>query len=363
MRIAFYAPLKAPDHPVPSGDRQMARLLVRALGLAGHTVEVASRLRSFMREPSDAGHVSVSAAASAEIARLAGEWTAASPPDLWFCYHPYYKAPDLIGPNLCARFGIPYVTAEASYSSRRNIGAWAAAQDEVVRAVRQAALNICLTRRDLDGLSPLVQAERLVHLPPFIDTTPFVGAASGTVPSTLLTVAMMRPGDKMDSFRMLAEALRLCADVAWRLVVVGDGPCRDEVHAAFAALGPDRVTWLGERRPDEIPHILAGGDLLAWPGFGEAYGLAYLEAQAAGLPVVAQDIAGVPEVVRHGTTGILTPQGDVPAYAAAIALLLDDPVRRRAMAGSARRFVLEERSLDIASARLGALLEGISHDR
>ena len=47
MRIAFYAPLKSPDHPVPSGDRQMARLLVAALRHAGHDVEIASELRSY----------------------------------------------------------------------------------------------------------------------------------------------------------------------------------------------------------------------------------------------------------------------------------------------------------------------------
>lgn len=359
MRIAFYAPLKAPDHPVPSGDRQMARLLVRALGLAGHTVEIASELRSFTSSPTGESHVLVSGAALGEIERLAEAWTTAAPPDLWFCYHPYYKAPDLIGPALAARFGLPYVTAEASYSSRRDIGAWAGAQQQVIRAVKQAALNICFTRRDLEGLSSLVPPEKLAHLPPFIDTAPFAGPAGGSVPPTLVTVAMMRPGDKMDSYRMLAEALALCAGIPWRLVVVGDGPCGDEVRAAFAGLGPDRLVWLGERSPDEVPRILAGGDLLVWPGFGEAYGLAYLEAQAAGMPVVAQDIAGVPEVVRNGSTGILTPPGDVPAYAAAISRLLSDPERRHAMAKSARRFVVDERSLEIASARLGTLLASI----
>jgi hypothetical protein len=45
MRIAFYAPMKPPDHPVPSGDRRMSRLLIAALGRAGHEVELASRLR------------------------------------------------------------------------------------------------------------------------------------------------------------------------------------------------------------------------------------------------------------------------------------------------------------------------------
>lgn len=50
MRIALYAPMKSPAHPVPSGDRTMARLLVRALELAGHRVALASDLRVFLRE-------------------------------------------------------------------------------------------------------------------------------------------------------------------------------------------------------------------------------------------------------------------------------------------------------------------------
>ena len=55
-----------------------------------------------------------------------------------------------------------------------------------------------------------------------------------------------------------------------------------------------------------MPSIYGNGALYAWPGYGEAYGLAYLEAQAAGLPVVAQDMDGVPGVVRNGETAILT---------------------------------------------------------
>src|SRR5690606_815590 len=97
----------------------------------------------------------------------------------------------------------------------------------------------------------------------------------------LMTVAMMRPGDKMDSYRMLARALASIADLSWRLVIVGDGPCRTEVQAAFAPIDPSRIDWMGEVAPDAVASLLAGADLLLWPGYGEAYGLAYLEAQAA----------------------------------------------------------------------------------
>ena len=112
-------------------------------------------------------------------------------------------------------------------------------------------------------------------------------------------------------------------------------------------------------KPAEMPSIYGSGAIYAWPGYGEAYGLAYLEAQAAGLPVVAQDIDGVPGVVRDGETGMLTPAGDTGAFADAIATLLGDASLRRSMSQAARRFVFEERSFDVASARLASILESI----
>ncbi len=63
MHIAFYAPLKSPNHPVPSGDRQMARLLIAALRLAGHSVEIASELRSFSATPEAGGREQLAALA------------------------------------------------------------------------------------------------------------------------------------------------------------------------------------------------------------------------------------------------------------------------------------------------------------
>jgi glycosyltransferase involved in cell wall biosynthesis len=131
---------------------------------------------------------------------------------------------------------------------------------------------------------------------------------------------------------------------------------RGAVEAAMAGLPSDRVRFLGERPQDEVPSILAASDLLVWPGFGEAYGLAYLEAQAAGIPVVAQDTAGVPEVVRDGTSGILTPLDDVDAYAAAVRRLLVNRDLRLALGRKARAFVFEERSLDRAALTLNALI-------
>ena len=85
MKIAFYAPLKSPDHPVPSGDRLMARMLVAALRAGGHEVAVVSDLRSFMTTASDAEFHELEQRAAGEITRLRQDWTRDGAPDLWFC--------------------------------------------------------------------------------------------------------------------------------------------------------------------------------------------------------------------------------------------------------------------------------------
>jgi glycosyltransferase involved in cell wall biosynthesis len=353
MKIAFYAPLKSPSHPVPSGDRLMARMLIDALGRAGHEVSIASELRSFMADGSETQFALTMAAAAGETERLRTQWLTGAPPDAWFCYHPYYKAPDLIGPGLAAEFSIPYVTAEASYSLRRNEGIRAAAQRHVLAAIEQAAVNICLTQRDRDGLVEAAPACRHAMLAPFIDTTRFPSVSPGAVDECrLVTVAMMRSGDKMHSYQMLARSLSMVADRPWTMTIVGDGPCRPDVRDAFAALPADRLAWLGEKDASEIPGILGESALYLWPGCGEAYGLAYLEAQAAGLAVIAQRTAGVPEVVRDGVTGLLTPEGDINSYAAAIRHMIDQPEIRRQYGENARRFVHEERSSGAAARRL-----------
>ena len=236
MRIAFYAPLKSPNHPVPSGDRLMARLLIAALQRAGHDVETASELRSYSASSAPGAHDAAMAAADTEIARLSSQWSAGRVPDLWFCYHPYSKAPDLIGPRLSRLFGLAYVTAEASYSVRRNIGAWVDSQALVAASVGQAAVNICLRPKDRAGLMTIAPDGRFEMLEPFIDTTAYRDIGPSHDSRRIVTVAMMRPGDKLESYRLLARALEKIEHLPWTIAIAGDGPSRPEVVAQFARL-------------------------------------------------------------------------------------------------------------------------------
>ena len=354
MKIAFYAPLKSPHHPVPSGDRLMARQLIRALSMAGHEVKVTSEFRSFSATSDVAEQLNDDAALEGE--RIDLEWKTSGRPDVWFCYHPYYKSPDLLGPALCQKHGIPYVTAESSYSRRRNLGGWAQSQEKVLQGLKQAAVNICLTERDRRGILDIAPEAVCEILPPFIDTAPFQPIETEAQSGHLVTVAMMRKGDKLSSYKALAASLALLEGSDWNLSIIGDGDVRAEVEACFAGLPADRIRFFGQAQPDEIAEVLARGSIYVWPGHGEAYGLAYLEAQAAGLPVIAEEVAGVPEVVRNMQTGLLTAAGDHAAFADAIRLLLSDDGLRQKLAQEARRSVLQKHSIEAAAARLDTIL-------
>src|SRR5688572_15926779 len=110
MRIAFYAPLKAPDHPVPSGDRTIARLLIGAMKQGGAAVEIASRIRSRVSEPDEEAQRAMAKKGAAAAKRLIAKYRARSKrerPQAWFSYHLYYKAVDWIGPTVAAALDIP----------------------------------------------------------------------------------------------------------------------------------------------------------------------------------------------------------------------------------------------------------------
>lgn len=357
--VAFYAPLKSPDHPAPSGDRTMARLLVRALAEADFAPSLASGLRSFEPTGDEGRQRALCALARAEADRLSGlfEAEAESRPALWFTYHLYYKAPDHIGPRVARRLGIPYVVAEASRAGKRAGGRWAFGHEAAERAIEAADLILVINPGDREALERArPDRQRLVDLPPFLDmagrpdrdrSRPIAGE-----PPRLLAVAMMREGDKLESYRRLAGALQTLVDQPWSLSIVGDGPARPAIERVFAAFG-SRVRFHGEiGDAGALAQIYAEADLFVWPAINEAYGMVLLEAQAGGCPVVAGGYGGVAGALRPGITGVMTAPGDNAAFAEAVAALLADPARRRAMGSAARRFIATERSLPHGAAIL-----------
>lgn len=361
MRVAFYSPLVPVDHASPSGDRQMARQFLKLLAMAGHDTTVVSRLRSWSRDASEQHLADLEQRAAAERARIAAAWQKSGAPDLWFTYHPYYKSPDLLGPALSARAGIGYVTAGASISIKRQEGEWQPYQAIVAKGLADSALNLYFAARDLPGLAMVTAPDRLAAFPPCLDIEP-APRPPPQQPPTIVTVAMARPGRKLHNFRIMASVLARILELPWRLAVIGGGACQPDAEAAFAGFPEGRVRFLGQRPREEVFAIMAGADVYLWPGYEEAYGMAYLEAEAHGLPVAAWDTAGVPSVVRHGETGLLAAFPDEAALANAVGTLLGDAALRRKLAEGAQAFALGERSMANGAARLGSLLAKIAKE-
>ncbi len=135
--------MKPPDHPVASGDREVARLLTRIIERLGETPVLASRLRTWQAEPDAATFAALEAEAAAEAERIIAGWsTKTARPTIWITYHLYHKAPDWIGPAVTRALDIPYVVIEASRAAKRATGPWApgfAAADRALAAADAVA--------------------------------------------------------------------------------------------------------------------------------------------------------------------------------------------------------------------------------
>ncbi|MCA3269272.1 MAG: glycosyltransferase family 4 protein [Alphaproteobacteria bacterium] len=329
MRVAFYAPLKPPGHDVPSGDRTIARLLFKALESTGHDVFLASELRLYEGQGDKDAQQDIEYKAMDEAQRLIEQGGI----DVWITYHHYAKAPDFIGSAVTAALKIPYVLIEASIAEKHAVGAYARWYQESVRIVLQADRVLQFNPKDCAAVEPLLKpgaAQEL--LPLFIDIPPLVHPLvcplGGDAKPRLLTVAMHREGAKLRSYQLLAAALQPIT-APWTLDIIGDGAARAAVEQAFAGFPPGRVRFLGAQAIEEMPEVYAAYDLFVWPAIDEALGMALLEAQAAGLPVIAGASPGVATLVEDGVTGLLPPSGDAAAFAAAVQRLLQDAALRR----------------------------------
>ncbi len=369
MKIAFYAPMKPPDAARPSGDRTIARLLLQAMAAAGHEAAIASTVRSYLAAPTDRERrVRIERDAAAEASRLIAALRPA-PPDLWFTYHLFYKAPDLIGPPVCRALGLPYLVAEASYAPKRASGPWAHRQERVRDALGLADHVFFLNPADEGCVLPLLKP-RATHsrLPPVAciqerrapdrrrEMRRRLAAEWRLPPAAVWAVAvgMMRPGDKLESYRRLADAWMSQPDSGAHLLIVGDGAARAEVRRLFSG-GETRVAFLGTLQKDVLDAVYKAVDFYVWPGMNEAVGMATLEAMAAGLPVAVGPWGSVAQDIESGVTGLVARTGD--ELGRAIGRLIADPELRKTLGAAARAHVRRRHSLSAAADAMSAAFE------
>lgn len=347
----------------------MARLLMKALERGGFQPRLESDLRTLDKAGEPVAQERLRQESLTTADRLIAQYRAlpeARRPCAWFTYHVYYKAPDWIGPRVADALGIRYVIAEGSRAAKRADGPWAIGHEGAEAALDRADAIFVMTAHDRDALEARRPArQRLIDLPPFLDVDEWPAASpasrSPALGPRLLTVAMMREGDKLASYRILAASLAGLRQ-PWTLDIIGDGEARGEVSRLFAPFD-GRVRFHGQVESKAVLRgLYEAADLFVWPAVNEAYGMVLLEAQLFGCPVVAGAFGGVASVVEDGATGLLTPPGDADAFARAIATLLVEDDRRQRYGAAARRFVMQERGLDQAAARLHTALHALVGD-
>ena len=373
MRIALYTPVDDPD-PAAWGGPALVHLLARALDVAGHQVLAPSEFRTGEDVQEGRRQAALERRAVKHASRLVASYRdlpSVARPEAWLTCRLHQAAPDLIGAVVAETLGIPYLLVGASCARPQAGGANAGWHAYAARAIARAHAVLSLTAEDEENIRPLVASTaRLYRLAPFLDPAPYRAterdearrALAQELPLDparpwLLAVAPMRPGHALASWRLLGRSLGLIAEPPWQLLAVGDGEARALVEAALAPLGPGRAVFAGVRRDDALRAVYTACDLYVWPAYQEALSPALLEAQAAGLPVVARDWPGPAAIVATGETGLITPRNDDVAFAGAVVELSTKAERRRVMGSAAAEHVRERHSLETAAATLGCALD------
>lgn len=354
LKIAFYAPFKPLGLPRPSGDQIIGRGLFAHLKARGYRPREISRFRTrwIFWQPWRFPQILL------EGRRILRR-EASRRSDLWLTYHCYYKGPDILGPWLSRRLEIPYVIFQGAYATKYRKDWRTLVGFYLNRKALVAADHVFVNKLvDHVNLKRLLPEERITYVKPGISPTAFrfdvaarreirnrMGFGDDPV---ILTASMFRHGVKTQS---LSYVIRACGELmktgrAFSLLVVGDGLERRRLEALASRHLPGRAFFTGKIPRKRMYRYYSAGDLFAFPGIGESLGMVYLEAQSCGLPVVAVENGGVPEVVENGKTGFLLPLSDMPAYVNAMDLLLRDPKRRHRMGRAAAAYVRSAHDLN-----------------
>ena len=216
------------------------------------------------------------------------------------------------------------------------------AQRLAYRAAHRVVANSAAARTQLEheGVPP----SKLRLIPNGLDPRRFIPAAPRSAIRRVVTVANLRPEKGHETLLGAARQI-LARHPAATFTFAGDGPRREPLETLTRALElGSRVRFLGECQ--NVAPVLADADLFVLPSRSEAFPNAVIEAMAAGLPVVATDVGGIPEIIRHWENGVLVPPGDEHALADAVVALMDRPDHAAALGRAARADVEHHYTLD-----------------
>jgi D-inositol-3-phosphate glycosyltransferase len=260
-----------------------------------------------------------------------------------------------------ARWGVPLVASFHTLGQVKNLADGIEAPEPAVRldgereAVLAAERILVPTRQEAANLAGLYGAEpaRIRVVPPGVDAERFrpvnreeAKASLGLSGRVAMFLGRLQPLKGPDvAIRAVAEARRLAPDTTedLTLAVVG-GPSGQDGQAFVSGLRRlaadqgigDRVRFLEPRPHEDLPAVYSAAEVLLMPSRTESFGLAALEAQACGVPVVAAAVGGLRSVVAHGTSGFLVPGHHPGPYAAHLVEILEDPSVAGRLSAAAR---------------------------
>ncbi|WP_320007966.1 glycosyltransferase family 4 protein [Maridesulfovibrio sp.] len=371
MRIAFFAPHKHIDHPLPSGDLIIGRTLHDFLQAQGHELLIASRarLRHITGKPLEWPGLFLELQRTLKRVRDFN-------PDIWLTYHSYYKSPDLLGPYISAKLGIPYAIYQGVFATkyRRNLRTWPGYMINK-HALLHADHVFANKKLDFENLSRIILPQKLTRTHVGIKTEQFSYNSDGEAEirrkhsldgkQVILSAAMLREDVKAESITDLINAFAPLSKKYPQVVllIAGDGEARSRLQDFAAQKAGNRIHFLGRIKREELHKYYSAADLFAYPGINEALGMVYLEAQCCGLPVVAYSTSGPEEAVAHGQTGLLSPEKNLPSLTANLEKLLIDSDLRAAMSKAAPVRIKKHFDLSDNLLKVECKLNEISHWR
>ncbi|MFP6661384.1 MAG: glycosyltransferase family 4 protein [Myxococcota bacterium] len=204
--------------------------------------------------------------------------------------------------------------------------------------LRRASALIALTDHTRKFLGTCTDTERVHVLPNFVDVERFRApdrSARSNEKVEVLYVGWILPAKGV---RELLEATLAIPPLRLTLIGHVEVEFRRELEATIGQLG-DRVTFLDPRPPDELIPLYEKADIFALPSWREGFPSVIVEAMAAGLPIVSTPVGAIAYIVRDGTDGLLVAARDGAALQRALASLVCDPARRRALGAAGRERV------------------------
>jgi glycosyltransferase involved in cell wall biosynthesis len=218
--------------------------------------------------------------------------------------------------------------------------------ERLLRRLTTTAVCVSHAARELGVAARACSPGRTVVIHNAVEVSSFARGRDRNEPPHIISVGRFAfPKD----FSTLVEALATIEE-PFRSSFVGAGPAEAEVAAALRAHGlSSRVELLGNRL--DVPDLLAEADVFVLSSRSEGLPISILEAMAAGLPVVATDVGGVPEAVVDRHTGLLVHLADPDALATALAALVRDPELRRRLGAQGRQRA--EQLFDVPRFRAG----------